>query len=415
MNTSQLFPRFAEARLAEALADTPVVLIHGPRQCGKTTLARMAGQPRGFTYFSFDNDLLLTVARSDPIGFVTDLPERVILDEVQRAPELFTALKTAVDRDRVPGRFLLTGSANVLLVPRLADSLAGRMEILRLHPLAQCELERSLPGFLDRLFAAAFKMQAYERLRSALIERVVNGGYPAALSRTTSGRRASWNRNYIETLIQRDLRDLARIRSMEVIPRLLSLAAGQTARLINVSDLAGPFQVSRPTIREYVTLLQHIFLLEELSPWHTNRLSRLIKTPKLHLGDTGLACSLLGLDAAALARDRITMGQMLETFVYQELRRQADFHAAEFRFHHFRDKDGSEVDIVLERGAGEIAGIEVKASATVTAADFRSLRKLKAAAGKHFAAGVVLYDGEVSASFGDGFFAVPIRALWETT
>jgi uncharacterized protein len=219
----------------------------------------------------------------------------------------------------------------------------------------------------------------------------------------------------VETLVQRDVRDLARIRSLDVLPRLLGLAAGQTATLTNVSDLAGPFQVSRPTIREYVTLLSRVFLLEELPPWHNNRMKRLVKTPKLHLTDTGLACSLLGLDAEALWGDRTTLGRLLETFVYQELRRQASWYGAEIRFHHFRDKDMAEVDIVLERGAGQVAGVEVKAAATVTAADFRGLRRLKAALGERFAGGVVLYAGETSAGFGDGLYAVPVRTLWEGT
>jgi len=413
VSADRLYPRFAQPRLAEALADTPVVLIHGPRQCGKTTLARMTGDPRGYAYFSFDDDVALGAAAADPVGFVADLPERAILDEVQRAPGLFTALKTAVDRRRTPGRFLLTGSANVLLVPKLADSLAGRMEILRLHPLAQCELAARAPRFLDRLFAGGFKTRMAERLGVELAERVAAGGFPAALARATPRRRATWYRDYIETLVQRDVHDMARIGALDALPRLLTLAAGQTARLLNVSDLASPFQLSRPTIRDYVTLLERVFLLDELPPWHSNRLSRLIKTPKLHLGDTGLACALLGLDASALSRDRATLGQLLETFVFQELRRQASWYETEIRFHHFRDKDGAEVDLVLERGAQQVAGVEVKAAASVTAADFRALRKLKDAAGRRFAAGIVLYDGEASAGFGDGLFAVPIRALWE--
>lgn len=415
MTPDRLHPRFAEARLLEALADTPVVLIHGPRQCGKTTLARVVGEPRGFGYFSFDDDVARAAAEADPIGFIADLPERTILDEVQRVPALFAALKISVDRNRRPGRFLITGSANVLLVPRLADSLAGRMAILRLHPLAQCEIAGRASRFLDAVFAAAFKGRRMERLGQALAERVVAGGYPAALARAMPRRRAAWYRDYVETLVQRDVRDLARIASLDTLPRLLALAAGQTAHLLNVSDLASPFQLSRPTIRDYVTLLERVFLLEQLPPWHRNRLSRLVKTPKLHLCDTGLACVLLGVDAATLASDRTTFGQLLETFVCQELRRQASWHDGEIRFHHFRDKDNFEVDIVLERGARALAGIEVKAGATVTAADFRGLRKLKDAAGDHFAAGIVLYDGEACTSFGDRFFAVPIRALWETT
>jgi predicted AAA+ superfamily ATPase len=248
MSGPRLYPRFAEARLVEALADTPVVLIHGPRQCGKTTLARMAGDPRGYAYFSFDDDVALAGATADPAGFVADLPERAILDEVQRVPGIFMALKTAVDRHRTPGRFLLTGSANVLLVPKLADSLAGRMEILRLHPLAQAELAGRVPRFLDQLFEGSFKVRTSDRLGAELAERIAAGGYPAALARATARRRAAWYRHYVETMIQRDVRDLARISALDALPRLLALAAGQTARLLNVTDLAGPFQLSRPTI-----------------------------------------------------------------------------------------------------------------------------------------------------------------------
>jgi hypothetical protein len=402
-------------RLEEALTDTPVVLVHGPRQCGKTTLARMVGDAAGYTYITFDDDVQLAAARSDPVGFVADLPDRVVLDEVQRAPDLFLALKSVVDRHRTPGRFLLTGSTNVLLVPKLADSLAGRMEIQRLHPLAQCEIARETPHFLDVLFAQGFKNRAYGRLGVELAERIVAGGYPAALARASQRRRRAWYRDYVETLVQRDVPDLARISSLDALPRLLQLAAGQTARLVNVAEMAGPFQLSRPTIRDYVTLLERVFMLEHLPPWHSNRLSRLIKTPKLHMGDTGVAAALLGLDGAALAKDRTLLGQLLETFVFQELRRQASWHESPITFHHFRDKDGAEVDIVLEHGLRELAGIEVKAAATVTEADFRGLRKLQAAAGERSVAGAVLYDGESSVSFGPGLFAVPIRALWETT
>jgi len=415
MPDKALYPRFAEPRLTEALADSPIVLIHGPRQCGKTTLAQIIGERKGYAYVSFDNAVLCTAAQADPVGFAGDLPERVILDEVQRVPALFSALKVAVDRKRSAGRFILTGSANVLLVPKLADSLAGRMEIIRLHPLAQCELNRRTTSFLDSLFAGNFKTRQTDRLASQLAEKIVAGGYPAALARPTERRRATWYRDYLDALVQRDVRDLARISSLDILPRLLTLAASQTARLLNVADLSSPFQVSRPTIRDYVTLLERVFLVDSLAPWHSNRLSRLIKTPKLHVGDTGLACALLGINAAALASDRPLLGQLLETFAFQELRRQASWYSESVAFFHYRDKDGAEVDIVIERGARALAGIEIKASATVTGADFRGLRKLKEASGKRFVAGIVLYDGEACASFGDGMFAVPVRALWETT
>ncbi|WP_297448715.1 ATP-binding protein [Ferrovum sp.] len=413
MTEAIFHPRFAHPFLTEALEDTPVVLIHGPRQCGKTTLARAVGDKAGYSYISFDDDVLRASVKADPVGFVADLPDKVVLDEVQRVPELFTALKVAVDRDRRPGRFILTGSANVLLVPRLADSLAGRMEILRLHPLAQSELAAKQPDFLDALFGDGFKANQRARLGKELAERIAAGGYPAALARPSSRRRATWYRDYIETLVQRDVRDMARISSLDVLPRLLTLAAGQTARLLNVADLASPFQLSRPTIRDYVTLLARVFLLEELPPWHNNRLSRLVKTPKLHLGDTGLACALLGVDAVALWADRNLLGQLLETFIFQELRRHASWQDGPITFHHFRDKEGAEVDIVLEGSGQRVAGVEVKAAATVTANDFRGLRKLRENVGKRFAGGVVLYDGEVTTPFGDRLFAVPIRSLWE--
>ena len=441
------YPRYAERSLAEALEDSPVVLIQGPRQCGKTTLAQMVCAPRylpwprnvvtrkrrptrslnperrDYAYINFDDDDVRAGAQADPMGFVADLPERVILDEIQRVPALFTALKMEVDRRRVPGRFVLTGSTNVLRVPTIQDSLAGRVEIVRLHPLAQFEIEgRSaarftrdrVPGFLDTLFGGRFRIRRTGRLGKQLAERIVAGGYPAALARPQGRRRASWYRNYLDAQTQRDVPDLARIRALEALPRLLALAAVQTAQLFNASKLAAPFQITRPTIENYVTLLERVFLLERLPAWHSNRLRRLVKTPKLHIGDTGLAGALLGADTTLLTADRTLLGQLLETFVFQELRRQASGHDLPLQFFHYRDRDQVEVDIVIERGAMAVAGVEVKAGATVTRADFRGLLKLKAVLGRRFAGGVVVYDGEMCTRFGDRLYAVPIRLLWET-
>ena len=413
MQQTQIYSRYAEGALAEALADSPAVLIHGPRQCGKSTLARMVGDPRGYGYISFDDDVARTAAESDPPGFVAGLPEYAILDEVQRVPSLFTSLKQAIDTERVPGRFLLTGSSQVLLVPALSDSLAGRMEILRLHPLSQGELYGWMPSFLDDLFRGEFRTSNAERLGDDLAARIVDGGYPAALARSTSRRRANWYRNFIGAQLQRDVRDMARISTLDALPRLLMAAASQTAHLYNLSNMAGPFQLSRPTIGDYVALLERLFLIDRLPPWHANRLNRLIKTPKLHIGDTGIGCALLGVGPGDLARNRELLGQFLESFVLQELRRQSVCQETPLEFFHYRDKDQAEVDIVIERGARQVAGVEVKAAATVTQSDFRGLRKLKKAAGNRFAAGVALYDGEISAGFGDGMFAVPVRRLLE--
>ncbi len=431
---TELHHRFIEARFAEALEDSPVVLIQGPRQCGKTTLAQMvcapdflpgrvgAGSPVSgspvsdiYGYLSFDDDIVRGAAEADPMGFVADLPERVVLDEVQRVPGIFTALKLEVDRRRIPGRFVLTGSTNVLAVPTIQDSLAGRLETVRLHPLAQSELYASRPavnGFIETLFEGRFPPQRMERLGNDLAERIVSGGFPPALTRPAGQRRANWYRNYLDAQVQRDIGSMARISGLDALPRLLTLAATQTAQLFNLSRLAAPFQLSRPTIGDYITLLERVYLVERLPSWHNNRGKRLVKTPKLHVGDTGLAAALLNTSVATLRSDRSLLGQLLETFVYQELRRQATWHSGPVEFFHYRDKDQVEVDIVMEHG-GQVAGVEVKAGATVTSSDFRGLRRLKEACGQNFAAGVMLYDGETGIGFGDGLYAVPLRSLWE--
>ena len=412
-SSPKLVPRLLEPRVHASLRDTPVVLIHGPRQCGKTTLARVAGKARGHRYISFDDDAIRSAAQYDPVGFVADLPPRVILDEVQRVPALFTSIKAAVDKDRAPGRFILTGSANVLLVPRLAESLAGRMGMLRLHPFAQCELTGIAPRFLDRLFFGRFHTQITQRLGSELAAKVAAGGFPAALARRVASRRIAWYRDYVETQIQRDVSDLSRLRSFDALPRLLSLVASHTAKLLNVHELSGSFQLSRPTIDAYLTLLERIFLIDRLPPWHRSHMRRLLKTPKLHMGDTGLACALLGIDSRQLHHEREILGPLLETFVLQELRRQASAMPLPPDFFHYRDRDGAEVDIVIELGATAIAGVEIKAAASVSESDFRGLRKLKEIAGSHFKHGVVLYDGEACIRFGTHFHAVPVRMLWD--
>jgi len=374
----------------------------------------MLGDAMGYAYMTFDNDVVRDFALNDPIGFVDELPDRVSLGEVQRVPQLFTTLKAVVDKDRQPGRFLLTGSANILLLPKLADSLAGRMAIQRLYPFAQCELEGQASDFLDRLFASDFPMRQVERLKDNLLERVVSGGYPPALSRPEGRRRDVWYRDYLDTVVQRDVREITHIRALDALPRLLQMTAVRTAQLLNLTELSSAFQLSRPTVGEYLTLLENIFLMERLPPWHSNQTSRLIKSPKLHMGDTGLACSLLGLTADVLKLERSRLGPLLETFVYQELRRLASWHDRHHDFFHYRDKDQVEVDIVIERGITQLVGVEVKAAATVTPADFKGLQRLQQVAGQRFMGGVVLYDGEMSIRFAEKLFAVPLRWLWES-
>ena len=412
MNDADLYPRIVRARLVEALADSPIVVLHGPRQCGKSTLAKSIGEDDGRQYVTLDDAATLTAVQADPGGFVLDLQGSITIDEVQRVPELFLAIKLAVDRDRRPGRFLLTGSANALFVPKAADSLAGRMAIVRLHPLSETEIGRHRPGFLDRVFAGEFKIGSSERLGPKLADLIVRGGFPEVVRRETERGRRAWVRDYLDAIVQRDVRDLARIQRLDILPHLLELAAGQTARLVNVSGIAGSFGVSRTTVRDYLTLLGQIFLVEELPAWHANRLKRLVKTPKLHVTDTGLACALLEVDADDLRGDRTLLGQLLETFVVQELRRQASGWEHAVRFSHYRDKDKLEVDIVLERGPNRVVGIEVKAAASLRDTDRRGLERLRDAVGSRFRCGVLLYDGETLVPMGDRIYAIPLRMLW---
>jgi len=350
------------------------------------------------------------------MGFINNCPERTILDEIQIVPELFRVIKLSVDRHRVPGRFILTGSTNMLFVPDLIDALTGRMEIVHLYPLSQHEIEQkpTLP-FLKRLFAGNFQTLQVERLGDDLADRIVTGGYPAVLQAISDEDRSSWYRIYANSLVQKDILNLARIQSSDIIPKLLTAVANLSGQLFNIANVASKFKVSRNTVRDYLILLERQFLIERLSPWYSNRMKRLIKKSKIHIGDTGLACTLLRIDSNSLLKNRELLGQFLESFVVQELKRQASYSGEPYEFYYYRDRDGSEVDLVIELGAFELAGIEVKASATVVSSDFKGLRKIKAAEGDRFKFGALLYDGETCASFGDGMYAVPIRMLWENS
>ena len=411
MSKKKLYPRYIKPLLLSALKDAPAVLIHGPRQCGKTTLARIVGEPK-YKYISFDDIVVAESAKADPIGFVKNLPKKVILDEVQKAPYIFSAIKKEIDNNRLPGRFILTGSANILRLPKLSDSLAGRMQILRLHPLSQGELTGHKSKFLNMLFKGKFETKTSSDFNfKQIIDQIVMGGYPEALIRPSAIRRVNWYRSYIETVIQRDIMDLSQARSIDILPRLLALSATQTSHLVNFTKLSSAFQVSRSTIYDYAALLEQMFFLEKLSPWYSNRLRRFIKTPKLHLCDTGLACALLGLSASALKKNLSLSGQLLETFIFQELRKQASYHNRHYGFFYYRDKKGHEVDVVIERDH-LIAGVEVKSSATVNLSDFQGLKKLKTALGKQFVCGVVLYSGDKSIGFGNRLYAIPLNTLW---
>lgn len=411
-----MFQRHIVAQVIGALGDNPVVLLHGARQTGKTTLARYiaAGLHRA-RYLTLDDAAVLAAARADPAGFITGLDGPVVIDEVQRAPELFVAIKAYVDRHRQAGRFLLTGSANVLLVPQLSESLAGRMEILTLWPLSQGEMDGIQEAFIDRLFhSGPLPIVPKVVERPEVIRRLLAGGYPEAVGRAPARRRA-WFGSYLTTVLQRDVRDLSRrIERISELPRLLAVLAARTGTLLNVADLSRVLGIPQSTFGRYLTLLQATFLIHRVPAWTANVRKRLLKSPKVVLSDTGLATHLLGIDARGLVGNPELWGAVLETFVIIELLKQATWSKTRPAVYHFRTAKGEEADIVLEDAAGRIVGIEVKAATSIGTDDFRGLRALASISRKRFHRGVLLYLGGEALPFGSSLHAVPLSHVWRT-
>ena len=403
--------RKATHRIAEALEDTRVVLIAGPRQAGKTTLARqLAGTEQ--QYITLDDAGALNAARTDPVGFVRGL-DRAVIDEVQRAPALMLAIKESVDADDRPGRFLLTGSTNLATVPAIADSLAGRMAVIPLLPFAQSEIFGSDGRIIDRLFSGdALSVPNVCVTGHALVDMVLRGGYPEVLRRATPARRVAWLEDYVQLILDRDIRDMAQIDQIERLPRLLQILAEHAGQLTNHSSFGAALGLSNVTAQKYVGLLERLFLVRTLQPWSNNRLSRLIKTPKIQFLDTGLLAALREDDVQTLARERSRFGPLLESFVFSEVQKLASWSERKVTLTHYRTKDQDEVDIVLEDRRGRIVGIEVKASATVSARDFRGLRQLRDAVGERFLRGLVLHDHDRITPFAENLHAAPISLLW---
>lgn len=406
-----LIPRRAQRLVETALTDTRVVLVAGPRQAGKTTLARQFSTPDR-PYLTLDDAGTLQAARSDPVGFVRGL-DRAIIDEIQRAPDLMLAVKESVDRDPRSGRFLLTGSANLSTLPAIADSLAGRMEVIMLLPLAQAEMRDTAGTFLDRVFAGQGVPVATDTVvGDDLLEAVLRGGYPEALRRTTPGRRRAWQDDYISLILDRDVRDIANIDQLDRLPRLLSVLAEHAGQLVNHSSFGSALALSSVTAQKYVSILERLYLVRTVPPWSTNRLSRLVKTPKLHFLDTGLLAALRDADIDELRSDRTRFGPLLGSFVVSEVLKLASWSEMPLRISHFRTKEKEEVDLVLEDRRGRVVGIEVKASATVRPQDFAGLRRLQEAAGNKFVQGLILHDHDRVTPFGERLHAAPVSALW---
>ena len=412
MNLPSLYPRRIQQRLAEALLDTPVVLLAGPRQAGKTTLVRQIAA-KGLRYLTLDDELTLLAARADPVGLIRSL-DRAVIDEIQRAPQLLLAIKKSVDEDRRPGRFLLTGSANLMALPLVADSLAGRMETLSLLPLSQTEIEGHSANWIDQAFAGQLLKTDSLALGDALIDRVLRGGYPEAITRDSAKRRMAWARQYVDALIQRDVLDVAGIDKLDQLPRFLNALAQTAGQMCNYSQLAGQVGLDGKTAARYAGVFETMYLLKRVDVWARNRLSRVVKTPELQFIDAGLLAMLINLGIEEVRRDRSRFVQVLETFVFGELLKHTTSADGDYQLLYYRDADKVEVDIVIENAAGQLVGVEVKASATVKASDLRGLRKLAALAGDQFKMGVLLYDGAETLPLGDGIWAAPLSSLWGT-
>lgn len=408
-----LLSRSLASAVREALADTPVVCLLGPRQSGKTTLAQQLAPERAFV--SLDDPSYYRTATGDPAGLVASLPDAATVDEVQRAPALLPAIKHAVDRDRRPGRFLLTGSANLLLAPAVTESLAGRMEIVQLHPLTESEKARRPGRFLNALLAGAFEPDLRPGAAPAgpsLAERLVAGGYPEPLARTPR-RARQWHRQYLRSIIERDVREVARVRDAHELGRLLELLALRSAKLFNATRLANDLGLRRETVEHYVAVLERLFLVRRLPAWRRNPANRLVTSPKAHLLDSGLAATLAGLTADHWLSGRDRVGHLLESFVLQQLVAQAAWTDPDLRFWHYRDKDQVEVDVVVTRGS-KTWGVEVKAAATIASGDGRGLARLADRCGGDFESGVLLYAGRDVLPLGDRrMLAVPLSELWE--
>lgn len=403
-----MIQRFATKEVGEALEDTPVVLVHGPRQSGKSTLSQSFSNRR---YITLDDPVPLERAKNDPAAFLDTYGWPLTIDEIQRAPELFLPIKAAVDRERKPGKYLLTGSANVLALPKIADSLAGRMAIVDLLPFSQAEVENKASAFVDQAFAGELpKMGRHEN--GDLMERMAKGGFPEPSLRSSAARRDAWYASYVRTLLERDVRDLANIEALAQLPRVLRLLAARAGETLNVVSLARDTGIPNTSLHRYLDLLKAVFLLQTVPAWSSSHETRLTKTPKTYMVDTGLLCYLDNLSPAALKDDPLRLKPVLENFVAMELKKMAL--ASELRpdLYHLRTVRQLEVDFVLEGRGGSVVGVDLKPAATLNPSDADGLRFLNELAGDDFKGGIVLYLGSEIEPLDRNILAMPISALW---
>jgi uncharacterized protein len=408
----RILPRHATAAIEAALADTRVVLINGARQCGKSTLAGEVASTRAAEWRSLDRTATRQAAAYDPAEFVA-AADFMVIDEVQRVPELFLAIKETVDADPRPGRFLLTGSARVLGMRGLPDALPGRMETIELWPLSQGEIDGSPDAFVDAAFELGPELSHSSLVdRAEYVRRVVRGGFPEAVARE-GGRRERFLDSYVADIVNRDVIQLSEIERGPEMRALIRLVAARSGQLLVPGALGSELGLAQPTVKRYLGLLEEVFLIKRLPAWSRNLSNRAVATAKVAMVDSGVAANLLDLDASRLRQPESPLGPLLEGFVAMEVARQLTWSVQRAELFHYRTKDHVEVDVVLEDRRGRVIGIEVKAASTVRAEDFSGLRHLAERLGTDLLAGFVLYTGQQTLPFGPRFRAVPISALWE--
>jgi predicted AAA+ superfamily ATPase len=409
----KLLTRHAEPSVSEALADTRVVLVTGARQSGKSTLVAVVAKGRNAEWRNLDTATTRQAAIADPTGFV-DSGELMVIDEIQRAPELLLAIKEQVDTDPRPGRYLLTGSARVLGLRGLPDALPGRTETIELWPFSQGEIDGNADRFVDAVFEQGEGLTHESAItRQDYAERIVRGGFPEALARTNPRRRERFFDSYVADLVVRDVSQLSEIERTAEMRALIRLLAARSGQLLVVNAVGSEVRLPASTVQRYLGLLEEVFLIKRIPAWSRNVSARAVGTPKLAFVDSGIAANLLGADARSLLRPDGWFGPLLEGFVLMELARQLTWSRQRAELFHYRTKDKVEVDAVLENRQGRVVGIEIKASSTVAAGDFRGLRHLAERIGSDFIAGIVFYTGRQTLPFGPRLRAVPVSALWQ--
>lgn len=408
-----MYRRNLSAKIAESIRYSPATLINGARQTGKSTFIKNAFvDGSDFSYVNLDDLNLLRLAKADPVTFVDQLQSHAAIDEIQRVPDLMLPLKKAIDENRANRRFLLTGSANILTLPKLSESLSGRMEIHTLWPLSQGEMRGVKDQFIDFAFSDDTPITPAPFSQADYLQAITQGGYPEALAQMKAGRGPDWYSSYLSTLLQRDVQDISKIEGLAELPNLLEIIASRAGNLLNMADIARITKLNAVTLKRYATLLRMVFLIVETPAWARSHEKRFAKSPKVFLNDTGLLCYLRGFTPQTFVRERTHLGGVLENFVVMELAKQIGWAATRCALMHYRTHDGDEVDILLEGADKRVVGIEVKASADIKPSDFDGLRALAKTAKDRFHRGFILYTGDTTLRYDKNLWAMPVCSLW---